>query len=101
MQLHKAHKEAKFAAVASISLGIIGLLSSFYFGFVFVAQSGAFATATNDEHVQAMNMYLILAVKALIFGVIPGCCIVMIATGFSMLRYLKIESRDSQIQSPE
>jgi len=101
MQLHKAYKEARFAAAASISSGIIGLLGSFYFGFVLVKHSGAFATATNDEHVQAMVMYLILAVKALIFGVIPGCCIIMITTGCSMLRYLKFENRDSQIQSPE
>ena|SRR5579859_7345406 len=98
MQLHKAHKKVKFAAVASVSSGIIGLLGAFYCGFVLVKHSDAFAEATNDEHVQAMVLYLIFAIKALIFGVIPGCCMVMIATGLSMLKYLKIESRDPQIQ---
>ena len=101
MQLHKARKKVKFFAMILISTGIAALLGVTYYCFLFLTHPNVFskaAEATNNEQLQAMIMYLVLAVKAAAFMVIPGFSIIMIMAGIQMLNYLRIENRQSQLR---
>jgi hypothetical protein len=98
MQLLKARKTVKFWAIVLISAGTIGLLNMICCCFIFVSHPNVFskaAEATNNEHLQAMIMDLVFAVKAAAFMIIPALSIIMIMAGARMINYLRIEDKQS------
>lgn len=99
MQPSKAQRKVKFAAGILLFCGIVGVFQAVSCGLFLAAHARHFSGMTSDEHVQAVISYLLMAVEALVFGVIPGLSIVMLGAGFSVLAYLKNEHRESENES--
>lgn len=96
MQPSKAQKRLKFAAVILLFCGIVGIFQAVGFGLFLVAHARHFSAVTGDEHVQALISYLLMAVEALVIGVIPGLSIIMLVAGFRVLAFLKKEPGESE-----
>lgn len=75
---------------------MVGVFQAISYGFILAGHAGSYSSLTSDEHIQAMISYLLMALKALIFGVIPGFSFIMIGAGFSILAFLKKELRESE-----
>lgn len=96
MQPSKAQRKVKFAAVILLICGIIGIFQAGSFGLFLVAHARHFSAVTSDEHVQAVISYLLMAIDALVLGVIPGLSIIMLVAGFRVLAFLQEEHRESE-----
>ncbi|HEY5297676.1 MAG TPA: hypothetical protein VIK59_07110 [Verrucomicrobiae bacterium] len=100
MQLLKARKNARNAAVVSIFLGIAIILTSIFFYLKFIRNFEVlFAHITKDEHAQAIILDLIGINKTFVTILFPTCGIQLIIAGYYTLYYLRKEREESEFQS--
>jgi hypothetical protein len=100
MQLLKARKNARNAAVVSIFLGIASIIGSIIFYIKFIRQFEIlFAHITKDERAQGIILELVGGSKTLITGLLPTYGIMLITIGYYTLYYLKKERDESESQN--
>lgn len=86
MTIERARKEALFAGIALIVVGSLGILSVV----LIYARYGNFLNSYSQQEPNAeANKFLIKALKAAAFGLVPSLCVIMIASGASILSYCK------------
>ena len=88
MSIERARKQAYFSAIAAIVIGALAL-----FGVTIIyAMYGSWLDSFSEQQADATTTaFLVKAVKAAGFQLVPGLSVVLIAVGGSTLFYLKKE----------
>lgn len=89
--IERERRQARVLAIASILIGTTCILSVTLVYFLYGDWLDLYM---QQEPTEATNAFLIRAIKASAFRLVPGLCILLIAVGVGNLRYIKKEEKE-------